>query len=82
MIDNILSSEIIISTKESINLKKLLDLEIKRKDFKRSDSEIYIDNSKNLVIKIFAKDIIAFKATMNNYISLLELISKTYEVDL
>lgn len=82
MIDEIFSSKIVISTKDPINLKKLLDLEIKRKDFKRSESNIFIDDSKNLVIEIFAKDIIAFKATTNNFISLLELIFKTYEVDL
>jgi len=54
-----------------------------RKDFKRSDSNITIDNkTKTLKITIFAKDITAYKATINNYINLLELIKKTYEVDL
>ncbi len=81
MIKEIISSEIVIKTKDPKNLKKLLELEIKRKKYKRSDSKIYI-NKNNLKIEIYANDLIAYKATVNNYINLLELISKTYEVEL
>jgi tRNA threonylcarbamoyladenosine modification (KEOPS) complex Pcc1 subunit len=81
LIDEIFSIVFEIKTKNPVDLKKILDLEIDRKKYNRSDSKIIIDNKK-LVIKIFAKDIIAFKATINNYINLLELISKVYEVEL
>ncbi len=81
LIDEIISTRLEIKSKDLINLKKLLDLEIDRKKYNRSDSKIYIENNK-LIIEIYAKDIIAFKATMNNYINLLELISKVYEVKL
>jgi len=81
LIKEIISSEIVIKTKDPKNLKKLLELEIKRKKYKRSDSKIYI-NKNNLKIEIYANDLIAYKATVNNYINLLELISKTYEVEL
>jgi tRNA threonylcarbamoyladenosine modification (KEOPS) complex Pcc1 subunit len=83
MIDFIFSEELIIKTKNPKKLKELLDLEMARKDFKRSESKITIDSKvKTLKIMIFAKDITAYKATINNYINLLELIKKTYEVDL
>lgn len=81
MIDEIISTKIKIKSKEPEKLKKLLDLEIKRKKYKRSDSKISIKDN-YLVIDVFAQDIIAFKATVNNYINLLELIKKTYEVKL
>ncbi len=81
MITDILSAKIEINTKDPENLKKLLDLETDRKKYNRSDSKIYIKN-KILIIEIYAKDLIAFKATINNYINLLELISKVYEVKL
>jgi tRNA threonylcarbamoyladenosine modification (KEOPS) complex Pcc1 subunit len=81
LIDEIISTKLEIKSKNLKNLKKLLDLEIDRKKYNRSDSKIYIENNK-LMIEIYAKDIIAFKATMNNYINLLELISKVYEVKL
>jgi tRNA threonylcarbamoyladenosine modification (KEOPS) complex Pcc1 subunit len=81
LIEGVINSEIIIKSKDPKNLKKLLDLEIKRKKYKRSDSKIYVE--KNLLkIKIYANDLIAYKATINNYINLLELISKVYEVEL
>ena len=83
MIDFIIFEELIIKTKNPKKLKELLDLEMSRKDFKRSESKITIDSKvKTLKIMIFAKDITAYKATINNYINLLELIKKTYEVDL
>ena len=81
MIDNILSSEIKIRTKKPKALKEILELETKRKKYDRSDSNIKIEKDA-IVIEIFAKDIIAYKATVNQYINLLELIKKTYEVDL
>jgi tRNA threonylcarbamoyladenosine modification (KEOPS) complex Pcc1 subunit len=81
LIDEIISTKIKIKSKEPEKLKKLLDLEIKRKKYKRSDSKISIKDN-YLVIDVFAQDIIAFKATVNNYINLLELIKKTYEVKL
>ncbi len=83
MIDFIISEELIIKTKNPKKLKELLNLEMARKDFKRSESKITIDSkAKVLKITILAKDITAYKATINNYINLLELIKKTYEVDL
>jgi tRNA threonylcarbamoyladenosine modification (KEOPS) complex Pcc1 subunit len=83
MIDFIISEELIIKTKNPKKLKELLNLEMARKDFKRSESKITIDSKKKaLKITILAKDITAYKATINNYINLLELIKKTYEVDL
>jgi tRNA threonylcarbamoyladenosine modification (KEOPS) complex Pcc1 subunit len=82
MINNILSSKIIISTKNAKKLKELLDLEIKRKKYKRSESNIYIVNENKIEVEIKASDLTAFKATFNNYINLLELIYKTYEVEL
>lgn len=81
MIQEIISSEIIIKTKDPENLKKILDLEIERKKYNRSDSKIILLKD-SIKIEIFAKDIVAYKATVNNYINLLELIKKTYEVDL
>ncbi len=81
MIDNILSSEIKIRTTKPKVLKEILELETKRKKYDRSDSNIKIEKDA-IVIEIFAKDIIAYKATVNQYINLLELIKKTYEVDL
>ncbi|MDD3244905.1 MAG: KEOPS complex subunit Pcc1 [Candidatus ainarchaeum sp.] len=81
MMDNILSSEIKIRTKKPKVLKEILELETKRKKYDRSDSNIKIEKDA-IVIEIFAKDIIAYKATVNQYINLLELIKKTYEVDL
>jgi len=82
LIEDIVSSEIVIKAKDPKNLKKLLELEIKRKKYKRSDSKIYIDKNNFLKIEIQANDLIAYKATVNNYINLLELISKVYEVKL
>ncbi len=83
MIDYIIKEELIINTRNPKKLKELLDIEMSRKDFKRSESKITIDNkTKTLKIIILAKDITAYKATINNYINLLELIKKTYEVDL
>lgn len=83
MIGSIIKEELTIKTKNPNKLKELLDLEMARKDFKRSDLNITIDNkTETLKITIFAKDITAYKATINNYINLLELIKKTYEVDL
>lgn len=81
MIDAVISSEIVIKSRNSSNLKKLLDLELKRKEYKRSKAEVIIENNL-VVIKIYAKDIVALKATNNMIISLLELIFKTYEVEL
>ena len=81
MIDQVLSIVFEIKTKSPKDLKEILDLETDRKKYDRSNSRITIENKK-LVIEIYAKDIIAFKATINNYINLLELISKVYEVDL
>lgn len=81
MIENILCSEIKIKTKNPQKLKQLLELETKRKKYDRSDSNIKIEKG-IMVIEIFAKDITAYKATVNQYINLLELIKKTYEVDL
>jgi tRNA threonylcarbamoyladenosine modification (KEOPS) complex Pcc1 subunit len=83
MLEFIISSNIKIKTKDPINLKKLLELEVNRKKYNRSDSKIIIDeNNKTLEINIFAKDLIAYKATVNNYINLLEIIKKVYEVEL
>lgn len=81
LIENLLSIKLEIKAKNPENLKKLLDLEMDRKKYNRSDSKIYIEK-KILIIEIYAKDVIAFKATINNYINLLELISKVYEVEL
>jgi tRNA threonylcarbamoyladenosine modification (KEOPS) complex Pcc1 subunit len=71
MIDNILSSEIKIRTTKPKVLKEILELETKRKKYDRSDSNIKIEKDA-IVIEIFAKDIIAYKATVNQYINLLE----------
>jgi len=76
-----MSIKLEIKSKNVLDLKKLLDLEMDRKKYNRSDSKIYIEKS-ILIIEIYAKDLIAFKATVNNYINLLELISKVYEVEL
>lgn len=70
-----------IETTDPKNLKKLLDLEFKRKKYNRSESKVTI-TKKTIKVDIFARDIIAFKATVNNYITILELIKKIYEVDL
>jgi len=83
MIDSIIKEELIIKTSNPKKLKELLGLEMKRKEFKRSSSKITIlTKPKAIKIIIEAKDITAYKATINNYINLLELIKKTYEVDL
>jgi tRNA threonylcarbamoyladenosine modification (KEOPS) complex Pcc1 subunit len=83
MIDSIISSNLIIKTKDPKTLKELLELEIQRRNYARSESTIKIDiKKKQIIIDIYSKDIIAYKATVNNYINLLELIKKTYEVDL
>ena len=76
-----MSTKLEIKTSNPLDLKKLLDLEMDRKKYNRSDSKIYIEDS-ILVIEIYAKDLTAFKATVNNYINILELISKIYEVEL
>jgi tRNA threonylcarbamoyladenosine modification (KEOPS) complex Pcc1 subunit len=81
LINEIISNVIIIKTKDPKNLKKLLDLEFERKKYNRSESNITI-SKEGIKIEISAQDIIAFKATVNNYINILELIKKTYEVDL
>jgi len=81
LIGQIISNVILIKTNDPNNLKKLLDLEFERKKYNRSESKITI-TKEGLKIEIKAKDIIAFKATVNNYINILELIKKTYEVDL
>lgn len=81
MIGKIISSNLVIETKDPKKLKELLELEINRRKYERSESEIIIEK-KQLIIEINCKDIIAFKATINHYINLLELIKKTYEVDL
>ena len=81
MIGQIISNEIIIKTKDPKNLKKLLDLEFERKKYNRSESKTTIIKE-GIKIEIKAQDIIAFKATVNNYINILELIKKIYEVDL
>jgi len=81
LIEELMSIKLEIKSKNVLDLKKLLDLEMDRKKYNRSDSKIYIEKS-ILIIEIYAKDLIAFKATVNNYINLLELISKVYEVEL
>lgn len=81
MINKIISNEIIIKTKDPKNLKKLLDIEFDRKKYNRSETKTTIVKE-GLKIEIYATDIIAFKATVNNYINILELIKKTYEVEL
>ncbi len=81
MIDSIISTVIIIKTKDTKNLKKLLDIEFDRKKYNRSETKT-IMVKEGLKIEINAKDIIAFKATVNNYINILELIKKIYEVEL
>lgn len=81
MFDKIISSVIVIETKTPKELKELLELEINRKKYDRSESKIKIQKNK-LEIEINCKDIVAYKATVNNFINLLELIKKTYEVDL
>jgi len=81
LIEDLLSITLEIKTKDPKNLKKLLDLEIDRKKYDRSSSKIVIDNKK-IIVEIYAKDLTAFKATVNNYINLLSLISDVYEVKL
>jgi len=81
MIGKIISSNLVIDTKEPKKLKELLELEMNRRQYNRSESTIKI-SKKKLLIEINCKDIIAYKATINHYINLLELIKKTYEVDL
>jgi tRNA threonylcarbamoyladenosine modification (KEOPS) complex Pcc1 subunit len=81
MIGKVISSDLIIETKNPKKLKELLELEINRRKYDRSESTISL-GTKQLIIKINCKDIIAYKATINHYINLLELIKKTYEVEL
>lgn len=81
MFDKIISNELVIETKEPKKLKELLDLEVNRRKYDRSTSEIVVSKNQ-IIIKIDCKDIVAFKATINHYINLLELIKKTYEVEL
>jgi len=81
MIGKIISSSLVIETKNPKKLKELLELELTRKKYDRSESKIKI-SKKQLIIDIECKDIVAYKATINHYINLLELIKKTYEVDL
>ena len=81
MIGKIISSNLVIETKDPKKLKELLELELTRKKYDRSESKITV-SKKQLIIDIECKDIIAYKATINHYINLLELIKKTYEVDL
>ncbi len=81
MIEKILSSNIQIKTKDPENLKKMLDLEMDRRKYSRSESSVNIDKE-TLIINIFSEDIVALKATINNYINILELIKKIYEVEL
>ena len=81
MIGKIISSNLVIETKDPKKLKKLLELELTRKKYDRSESKIKVSR-KQLIIDIECKDVIAYKATINHYINLLELIKKTYEVDL
>jgi tRNA threonylcarbamoyladenosine modification (KEOPS) complex Pcc1 subunit len=81
LINKIISNVILIKTNDPKNLKKLLDLEFERKKYNRSESRTTI-TKEGIKIEINAQDIIAFKATVNNYINILELIKKTYEVEL
>ena len=81
MIGKIISSNLVIETKDPKKLKELLELELTRKKYDRSESKIKV-SKKQLIIDIDCKDVIAYKATINHYINLLELIKKTYEVDL
>ena len=81
MIEKIFSSNIKIKTKDPENLKKLLDLEMDRRKYSRSDSKVIIEDN-TLIINIFCEDVVALKATINNYINILELIKKVYEVEL
>lgn len=81
MIGTIISSNLVIKTKDAKKLKQLLELEINRKSYDRSESKMTI-KGKDLVIDIYCKDVTAYKATINHYINLLELIKKTYEVEL
>lgn len=81
MIEYILNSNIRIKTKDPKKLKQLLDLETNRQKYSRSNSEIKLEKE-SILIEIFVKDITAYKATVNQYINLLELIKKTYEVEL
>ena len=81
MIGKVISSNLVIECKNPKKLKELLDLEIGRRKYDRSESKIKISKNQ-LIIEINCKDIIAYKATINHYINLLELIKKTYEVDL
>ncbi|MFH0906105.1 MAG: KEOPS complex subunit Pcc1 [archaeon] len=83
MIDYIISGQMEIKSKDVENLKKILELELNRRSYARSDLEIKIDKKSGvLTIVVYAKDITAYKATTNNYIDILELIKKTYEVEL
>ena len=81
MIGKIISSNLVIETNDPKKLKELLELELTRKKYDRSESKIKVSR-KQLIIDIECKDVIAYKATINHYINLLELIKKTYEVDL
>jgi len=81
MIEKIFSSNIKIKTKDPNNLKKLLDLEMDRRKYSRSDSKVIVEDN-TLIINIFCEDVVALKATINNYINILELIKKVYEVEL
>ena len=83
MLESIISSNIQIKTSDPKNLKKLLDLEVNAHKYDRSESKITIDEKNHILeINIFTKDLIAYKATINNYINLLELIKKASEVEL
>jgi tRNA threonylcarbamoyladenosine modification (KEOPS) complex Pcc1 subunit len=83
MLKSIISSNIKIKSYDPNNLKKLLDLEVNRHKYDRSESKITIDEKNHILeINIFTKDLIAYKATVNNYINLLELIKKASEVEL
>ncbi len=81
MIGKILSSKLVIESKDPRKLKQLLELETERRKFDRSESKLTV-SGKQLIIEINCKDITAYKATINQYINLLELIKKIYEVEL
>lgn len=81
MIEEIFSISFNIKTKQAKSLKELLELEMCRKAYTRSSSKIFLVEQ-GINIQIFARDVVAFKATINNYINILELISKVYEVNL
>lgn len=81
MIEKILSSTIRIKTTNPKDLKEQLELEVNRRKYSRSDSEVILKEDE-IIINIFSEDIVALKATINNYINILELIKKIYEVEL